>query len=318
MLAASAVLAVSAPLFSAPPSPQLPARPAPAPIRCEVRAVGFDQVRAPGTAVEPGPGVVAGALYGTRVDVDFDRAPLSQALPALARAVRINLLPLFRPRDDMPGLDRDAIVSLALTNVTAVEAIESMLAASTGMVDATWQIRGSIVECGPKAMLAESSRRETRVYDITDIHFEIPTFSHPAFDPDRVHDTRRTKQEISADLATMIVNQVEPDAWREPDAPSPDGPGGRSLGTPTGAAPTPAKNLDPRSDEEIFVRGQWASLHIRDHRTLVIVAPDFIHRRINGYPGMVPPEAHSGATGPLNPPRRAPAAPPVPPPDPGP
>lgn len=263
-----------------------------------MRVVGFDSVRPPGSSVEPSPGLVAGALLNTRLDVELDQAPLSSALPAIARAARVNLLPIFRVRDDAPGLDRDAPVTLSLSNVTADEAIDAVLTAGTGMIDATWQIRGSIVECGPKAMLAEPTRRETRAYDITDLHFEIPTLSSPHFDPERMQAVRRTKKEISVDFAKMIVNQVEPDAWREPDAPAPEAaPGGN---TPSGPLPTPSHNLDPNGTADIFVRGQWASLFIRNDRTLVIVAPDFIHRQINGYPGIVPPEAHSGA--PVRPP----------------
>jgi len=243
---------------------------------CQVRVRGFDRTRPPGTKVEPGPAVVAGALTLTRVDVEFDGARLSSAIRALARAARVNVVALFRTSDLDPGLDGNAPVTLSLENVTAAEALEAILAAGTGMVDSTWQIRGNLIECGPKSMLAESSRRETRVYDISDLRFEIPRFSSDRFDPEGRLRLRRKPREASADLARLIVSTVEPAAWREVD--------------PTeGAETSSSSNLDGESRSEIFVRGQWASLQIRNDEQLVVSAPGFIHRQIGGVGPIVPP-----------------------------
>jgi len=275
---------------------------APPPVRapiCEIRVSGYDQTRPADSRVEPSPAVLAGALVYTRVHVNLDEVPLSTALNALARSARVNLLGLYRRNDSSPGLDRDAPISLVLEDVTAQEALEAILAAATGMVDVTWQIRGNIIECGPKQMLAEAGRREIRVYDLTDLRFEVPNFSSPTFDPSREHNIRRRPKQISADFAKLIVNQVEPDAWREADAP---GDPGRVLGpVGGGASPTPPQNLDPDSDQDIYVRGQWASLHIRSDRDLVVNAPDFIHRQIGGYGRLVPPALPAGASTPPSP-----------------
>ena len=282
------------------PPAAVPAAPPPvrAPI-CEIRVSGYDRTRPADSKVEPSPAVLAGALVYTRLHVNLDEAPLSQALNALARAARVNLLGLYRRGDSSPGLDRDAPISLLLEDVTAQEALEAILAAATGMVDVTWQIRGNIIECGPKQMLAESGRREIRVYDLTDLRFEIPNFSSPTFDPSREHNIRRRPKQISADFAKLIVNQVEPDAWREADAP---GDPGRVLGPVGGGAmPAPAQNLDPDSQQDIYVRGQWASLHIRADRDLVVNAPDFIHRQIGGYGRLVPPPGPTAPSAPTAP-----------------
>lgn len=247
---------------------------------CDIRVRSYDRTRPPDSKVEPGPAVIAGALVLTRVDVELDAARLSAALKALGRAARVNVLALYRTRSDGAGLDGTAPVTLSLENVTAQEALEAILAAATGMVDSTWQIRGNLVECGPKLMLAEASRRETRVYDIADVRFEAPYYapSGPA-DPNADRH-RRLPKEISADFARLIMNNVEPDAWREPD-PQP------------GAAPTPSSNLDGEGRNEIFVRGQWASLHLKGDTLLVVNAPDFIHRQIGGMGKLVPPVAAS-------------------------
>ncbi len=304
----------TAPAAPANPGPGAPGDRAPQPRRqgaaspsaiCDIRVVSLDAARPPGSTVEPGPGAVAGILYLTRVRVELEEAPLSQALMALARAAGVNLLPLYRVREGAPGLDRDAPVTLLLDGVSVQEAIEAILAAATGMVDATWQIRGGIVECGPKVMLADPGRRETRVYDVTELLFEIPTFSSKAFDPNQILALRRKKKEISADFARMIVNQVEPDAWREPEAATE--PASPNSAKPTGPSPTPTKNLDGDGRNDIFVRGQWAAMHIRSDRELVVTAPDFIHRGIGGYARMVPPEARPDV--PVRP-RPRPAAPP--------
>lgn len=256
---------------------------------CMIRVVGHDRTRSAGTKVEPSPAVLAGALVYTRVDVDLDEAPLGEALTAFSRAVRVNLLGLYRRNDSSLGLDREARVSLMLERVTAQEALEAILAAATGMVEITWQIRGGIIECGPKSMLAESSRREIRVYDITDIRFEVPHFASRKFDPEGAQSQRHRPKEISVSLAKLIVNQVEPEAWKEPE---PTNEHGQTLGAAnTGGPVIPATNLDPNSKQDIYVRGQWASLQIRADRDLVVHAPDFIHRQIGGYGALIPPAA---------------------------
>ncbi|MBX3356536.1 MAG: hypothetical protein KF724_12640 [Phycisphaeraceae bacterium] len=273
---------------SAPPSTR--SVPASRPVICDIVVRGYDRTRPADAVVEPGPAVISGALVYTRVDVDLDEAPLASALSALARAAKVNILPIFRPAPDRPGLDRAVTVSLSLDNVTALEALESILLAGTGLIDATWQIRGNIIECAPKVILADSSRREIRTHDISDLRFEIPNFS-----PRLPKGTdRRKPKEVTADFVRMIVTQVEPDAWREPTGGS-DDPSSLGQATPSGAAPTPAHNLftDDTDEQrkEFFVRGQWASLHLKNDRLLVINAPGFIHRQLEGMGPLVPPAA---------------------------
>lgn len=274
-----AVTSVQAQVSASPPTgPTTPPPKAEPTSVCLVRVRGYEKTRAPDIQVEPGPAVIGGALVMTRVDVELDEAPLSSALKELAKAARVNLLPLYRTRESDSGLDRDLPVTLSLENVSAQEALEAILAAATGMVDTTWQIRGNVIECGPKVMLAESSRRVTRVYDITDVRLEVPYYE-PQYPGDPNADRhRRLPKEISADFARLIINNVEPEAWREPE-PLP------------GGAPTPALNLDGQGREEIFVRGQWASLHMKNDTMLVVNAPDFIQRQIGGMGTLIPPLA---------------------------
>ena len=265
-------------------SPAAPAAPAAPAGRCEIAVTGYDRTRLPDPPVEAGPATVAGELVFTRVSLDAEGAPLSTVLSRLARATGLNLVPLYSS-PAAPGLDPRLPISLYLTNVTALDALEAILAVSGGLNACTWQIRGTLVECGPKALLADPSRRESRVYDITDLTFEVPYFR--ALGPP----IRKVPKEVAADVARMMVNGVEPDAWVAPPPPAPDpaSPGSQTPPRVPGPPPIPPTNLDPYSTDDAYVRGRWASLQIRNHRTLVVNAPDFIHRQINGYGPLVPP-----------------------------
>lgn len=291
---------------TAPTAAPRTALPVPASGTCEVRVVRLEKTRPADQEVEPGPAVVAGAIVYTRVDVELDGATLQQALTAIGRAARVNLVGIYRRSEGDPGLDRTAPVFLSLRDVPVHEALDHVLSATTGMIDSTWQIRGNVIECGPKAMLAEPGRRETRVHDISDLRFEIPRFV-PGKNPDDPSNPnrRRNPKEICADLARLVMNSTEAKAWEEPNDPdpasAPSAPsGGTQPATPSGFGSNPgrlnttrstSRNLDPDEPEEIFVFGRWASMQFRDNRLLVVHAPDFIHRQIAGYGKLVPPTA---------------------------
>lgn len=307
ILAAALIMNTAAGAASSSPPPLPATTPAPtpttpdsvrapaAPAICVVRAIRLERSRPAEPAVETSAATVAGALTYTRLDVDIDGATLQQALMAVARAARVNIVGTFKAGNTLSGLDRLAPVYLSLHDVTAIEAIEQILASTSGMIDATWQIRGTIVECGPKSMLAEPSRRVVRVHDITDIRFEVPMFAPPAAaQANPGLNRRRSPKEICADLARLVMHSVEPQAWEEP--PPSDEPAGNSPATPpmtptTPSAPAvPSRNLDGyMSRNDIYVNGKWASMHFRDDRTLVVTAPDFIHRQLGGYGELIPP-----------------------------
>jgi hypothetical protein len=171
------------------------------------------------------------------------------------------------------GLDRNQTITLKVKNLPALTVLERVLAkANTDALSGgnTWQMTeyGSI-ECGPKSVLNKNKR--TELYDIHDLLMEIPRYDEvPQIDlqsllqqsqqggggggqsPFRDDQGRnngrmdqRTLEEKGNDIIRLITTLVEPEEWVE---------GGGEGGT------------------------------IRYYNGNILVnAPDYMHRQINGY-----------------------------------
>ncbi len=241
-----------------------------------------------------------GRLAWLRVDIEADGADPRALRRALARSLGLNFVDHF-PRVQ-PGLEDG--VSLSLHDVGALEALEMIIDATSGTSRGTWQVRDGVLEVGPKQTLAVRTAPITRAIGVTDLLLEPPYFvpkptiggalsnGGPGF---RSNEERRlTPRQVGASLVESIVNAVEPEAWQPPsDAEIADGIrnpvdprdrwGGRNL--------DPLLK-DPRSGHEapIYVQGRWASIRLQEG-ALVVRAPAFVIRGIEGLPPAVPPPA---------------------------
>lgn len=168
--------------------------------------------------------------------------------------------------DRADGLERDAQVSIEVDGVTMLSFLERVLdkAGSAGFTDSTWQLTElGELEVGPKSRLNNS--QVLKLYDVNDLLFELPSFTNaPTLDLDSVLDQSQggggggsifedeeserdqlSREEKVAELIDIIINSVEPNEW-----------------------------LDNG--------GSAAS--IREYRgTLMVRAPDYIHRQLGGY-----------------------------------
>jgi hypothetical protein len=245
-----------------------------------------------------------GRLIYSSMDIAVDEMPLRDVLRSVRRALALNLV-VFEATNGSSGIDGDVPISLTLEGATGREVLE-ILAGMSG-TNATWQLHNATVEFGPRSVLARQEARRTAVYETTDLALDPPDFKSCGIGQLGVESyNRRDSDEIIGELVRMISTHCEPDAFLPPlpksveDAsgtPSPvrhsvpSGPatGGRSgVQSPRKHANTTAtQNFDP-ADAVVFVTGQWASIQAKDNN-LVVLAPDFVHRAINGYPQPIPP-----------------------------
>lgn len=262
----------------------------------QVQVVDAERTSPSGSRWARTDGEVHGRLVHLRLDLEFDDAAPRKVRRALARALGLNLIDHF-PKDD----DATPGVSMSLRQVPALEALETLIALTSGPTPGTWQVREGILEVGPRGVLARRTPPITRVIEVTDLLLEPPDFVPTGIgrmvNPEAVigQKTNRSKpRELGAKLLESIVQQVEPDAWRAiTDAERADG-----LPDPIDPRdPFGGRNLDPdlrypNSERlaPIFVQGRWASITLKD-RAIIVRAPAFVLRGIEGLPRAVPPPA---------------------------
>lgn len=179
------------------------------------------------------------------------------------------------------GLDRDMLISYRSRGRTALDIIEAVIKKidQSGQLTggAQWQMAESgEIEIGPKERLNETTRLE--LYPVRDLLTEIPDF---------------------VDAPTFDLNSVLSGAQ--------GGGGGQSPFQPQGTTSA----LSPRSEAEqaedlisIIVRAiepeQWEqnaglAATIRYYQgSLLVTAPDYIHRQLGGYPYWPSATAASG------------------------
>ena len=262
-----------------------------------IRIVGAERTRPDGAFWARSDADVHGRLSLLRVELLCEDADPRRARRAFADALGLNFI------DHFPKPDADAqaptAISIALRDVSAVEALEALIEASSGSRRAAWQVRSGILEVGPRETLARRTRPISRVIEVTDLLLEPPSFIPPGHFRRGLgmHDEktrRRTPRQIGADLLGSIVAQVEPDAWHPVSAAEiADG----VVDPVDPRDPYSGRNLDPgRIDPEtgtpapIYVQGRWATARLKD-RVIVVRAPAFVLMGIEGLPKAVaPPE----------------------------
>jgi len=213
-------------------------------------------------------------LMSRQMTIDFTETRLEDAVKFIAEYTGAELEPIWTEGSE-EGLNKDFQITMKVKNVPALTVLEKILdKAKTDFSENTWQMTdlGSI-EFGPKTALNKHKRLE--IYDIHDLFFEIKTYDQvPQIDlqsllqqsqgggggggqspfKDDQNDqqnrnnpeqARMRLQQKADDLIALITGLVEPDQWND---------AGGEGGT------------------------------IKHYQgTLIINAPDYMHRAINGY-----------------------------------
>lgn len=162
------------------------------------------------------------------ITASFIGVPLREALQLIERTSGARIRPLWADEDHADGLDAERPVSLYVRAVTAISAIETLLAQADAQTAPTWQVADDgALELGPRSRL--NARKSTRIYDIRDLVRPTPDFTDaPTIDlaaalrPDggvplrggdeqsRFHDP---DTEPAHDLIDLITATVEPEQW---------------------------------------------------------------------------------------------------------
>jgi len=234
-----------------------------------------------------------GALLYTDVSVQFQETPARDALKYLETVLGVTIVGRFSDDKTGEGIDPDAPITLNSSDRPAITVLEMMLdQVGDGDQSCTWQLRDGFIEVGTKERLGSANAREIRFYPIKDMLFEPPMFDNaPSLDLDSAlnqgtggqgggsgggggggrgggggsggggsggggggsifgeagdEGERPTEAEQAQQIMDLITETVEPEAWETNG-------------------------------------GEFATIRYYQG-TLIIRAPDFIHRQIGGYP----------------------------------
>lgn len=264
---------------------------------------------------------MAGTMLYTNLSVSFDEIPVDDALRAFQEAMDFNIIGLYaRQRDDGtlgPGIDRDITITFDVENLPALTVLEMILMQCETTEDVTWQIRDAgFMEVGPKSRLNRGSAVTVRRYDVTDLlgMIRITEYrdTHAApdiqFRRDSVYDLYDPRTMISDDGRIVWPTGVHrprtrpvhstPHGRRPTRHPAPPRQQ-RPTSSPRDALPDSRRlaeedllelitnAIEPNLWQRNGGNVAYARIH-RDH--LIVRAPDYIHRRVGGYPEPIPPE----------------------------
>lgn len=204
------------------------------------------------------------------MSVDYQQTRLEAVLKNIADVTGAPLMVLWQDDRNPVGLDKDALISFRALDQTALTVLDGVLAQSGGPVSgggSSWQMtEGGMIEVGPKERLNRTRRLE--IYDISDLLLEIQDYNNvPQFDlnsalqssggggsgsspfsggQQNTQNTGKPEQERADEVIRLIVEQIEPDQW-----------------TNNGGSAATVRYFK---------------------KQLLVTAPDYIQRQINGYP----------------------------------
>lgn len=204
------------------------------------------------------------------ISVDFNQHRLEDVVRFITEYTGASIEALWIDEQYDDGLDKDQTITLSVKNVSALTLIERVLEkAQTDFTENSWQMASTgEIQIGPKSRLNKHKRVE--MYDINDLLMDLPDFPEtPEIDlqqalqqsggggggggqspfQDNEEDEqveRRTLEERAQDIMDIITEVVEFEQWVE------NGGDGGSI-------------------------RHWRG-------TLIIKAPDYMHRQLVGYP----------------------------------
>jgi hypothetical protein len=205
-----------------------------------------------------------------RVSVDFQEKRLEDVMNFIRDFTGAAIEPLWVDDRNPDGLDKEQLVSVKVDNVTALALVERILDQTTGDLggSSTWQMAETgEMQLGPKSRLNKFRRVE--IYDINDLITEIPNYTEvPRIDLQQAlqasqqgggggqspfrEENQDQQQRIqdrqtrATEIMDLLRNLVEMDQWVE------NGGEGGSM-------------------------RYWQG-------GVIVNAPDYMHRGINGYP----------------------------------
>lgn len=208
-----------------------------------------------------------------RMSLKVDKVRLEDVMKFIQEVTQAEI-EVFWTSENTQGLEKDREITLSIANQPALYVLEQVLdKAKSDFRENSWQMgSGGTLQVGPKDLLNQYKRVE--IYDINDLLFVIPTFS---------------------DVPQIDLNNVLQQA-----SSGGGGGGGQSPFTGVGGAGTSPLADQPTKDQrarpiidlltQTIETNQWVDNggeggSIRYYNgTLIVNAPDYMHRQIVGYP----------------------------------
>lgn len=250
-----------------------------------------------------------GILIYTNLNIAFEEVPARQAIKELRAALKVNIIGRFSDDSIGHGIDPNAPITFQATDMPALDVLNAIVDQCALYEDCTWQLRSSFVEVGTKRRLAVPGALEVRIYEVRDLLLSVPNFRYDANDialgATTYVDVRKTADDLAAELLDLIVDVIEPEAWEEKDKEDDVEFDESEDEAPSPKLTDPNQTNPPQTDAEKRLaqyeydkarhsrKGQWASAKYWQGK-LIVRAPDFIHRQLNGYPKPIPPKEYKG------------------------
>lgn len=230
-------------------------------------------------AAKPKPKIkILQSLLYTKLSVNFDKTPSRDAFEYLKTALGINLIVRYLDDEVGHGIDPQTPITIEAENMPALELLNMVIEQCEISEACTWQLRNSFLEVGTKDRLSTSSTREVRTYPIRALLFETPLFlDAPSLDLEELY---RQQRRYGLNPTSSLTG---------------------SIGIGGSSATTDSQSMQQRAQEIVQLiidtidtsgweqnGGDWASIRYYDG-LLIVNAPDFIHRQIDGYPAVPKP-----------------------------
>lgn len=201
------------------------------------------------------------------VTVEFKNQRLEDIIVFIAEVTGADLEPMWLDDQHGTGMDKERSISLRADNASALDLLEKVLEKSSddgvGPGGHTWQLSPSgAMQVGPRDRL--NKYRRVEIYDISDLLLVLPDYANaPEFDLQAVLQSGqgggqspftntqdedvdiRPREDRARDVIDLIIGLVEAEQWTD------NGGDGGSIRYYAG--------------------------------TLIVNAPDYMHRQINGY-----------------------------------
>jgi hypothetical protein len=207
---------------------------------------------------------ILGSLIYTDLSVSFDGEEANEIMRQLEEDLNV-LLQVYWTTKNLDGCERSAPIFLKLERQPALIVLERIIEQLSDDEEVTWQMRDGVLEVGLKTRFSKSSSHQTITYSIGDLLFIIRDFNNAPemgtgggsggvgggnsggidFGTPGADPESLTKQERINKIIELITTFVEPPQWEQN--------GGECKITSF-------------------------------NETLIIRAPNFVHRQIGGYP----------------------------------
>lgn len=204
---------------------------------------------------------ILGALVYTDISITSDGEEAAAVLHQIREELGI-LMQVYWENSHFEGISRTAPIFLTLENKPAVVVLERIMEQLSEDEEIAWQLRDGVLEVGFKSRFSNKTSLQLIQYPITDLLFTVRNFDDEpkmggggggnsgsgltiGFGAPGNEPERKSKQQKIDKIIELITKFIEPDQWEEN--------GGDCT-------------IDSFQE------------------TLLVNAPDYMHRQIGGYP----------------------------------